>query len=81
MSSAFGCGRVAQSDLVASAELVNSFRELDEALAGTPRPDNPIRKARALLTTLISNIEALSQDFEQISLSALTRFPRSQHRA
>ncbi|PRQ76033.1 hypothetical protein AAT19DRAFT_13055 [Rhodotorula toruloides] len=50
-------------------KLANSFRDLDDALAGTPNPDNPIRKARALLTTLISNIESLSQDFEQISLN------------
>ncbi|BGO93942.1 hypothetical protein NBRC10512_007011 [Rhodotorula toruloides] len=49
-------------------KLANSFRDLDDALAGSPNPDNPIRKARALLTTLISDIEALCQDFERISL-------------
>ncbi|BGP31874.1 oligomeric, coiled-coil, peripheral membrane protein [Rhodotorula toruloides] len=50
-------------------KLASSFRDLDDTLAGTPNPDNPIRKARALLTTLISNIESLSRDFEQISLN------------
>ncbi|BGP24458.1 autophagy-related protein 11 [Rhodotorula toruloides] len=50
-------------------KLANSFRELDDALAGTPNRENPIRKARALLATLITNIESLSQEFEQISLN------------
>ncbi|GAA5997952.1 uncharacterized protein JCM10292_006930, partial [Rhodotorula paludigena] len=50
--------------------LQSSLRDLEEAIGPAALPDNPIRKAGALLKTLIASIEALDADFAHLSLNA-----------
>ncbi|TNY19397.1 hypothetical protein DMC30DRAFT_400574 [Rhodotorula diobovata] len=50
--------------------LQQSFQALDDALGDTAKPDNPLRRARALLQTLAAAIDDLDADFAHLSLTA-----------